>query len=345
MKRAGMQLDALFRVTSPAEAPELASRYEGYGIDGLWSAEKDHDPHLLMALAATTTKRATLGTAIALAFNRSPMSLAYTAWDLQTQSDGRYILGLGTQVRAHIERRFSAQWDQPAERLREVILALRAIWATWSSSEPLNFQGEFYKFSLMTPEFTPPPMPHPPPPIYVGAVNPRVTRLAGELCDGFHVHPFHSVKFLKQTIMPNLQAGASAAGRSLDDFRLCSSAFCIVGDTREELAEVRESVRRQLAFYASTKAYRAVLEAEGWAEVGDRLAQLAREKKWRDMPAHVSDEMVDAFAVSGGTSEIAGLLKEKYEGVLDRVAINYGPDAGVGKHDERLAKIAAEFHA
>ncbi|MBL8531997.1 MAG: TIGR03617 family F420-dependent LLM class oxidoreductase [Hyphomonadaceae bacterium] len=338
-----MQLDALFRVTSPAEAPGLAARYEDYGISGLWTAEKDHDPHLLLALAATGAKRATLGTAIALAFNRSPMSLAYTAWDLQTQSEGRYVLGLGTQVRAHIERRFSAQWERPAERLREVILSLRAIWSSWANRTPLNFEGEFYKFNLMTPEFVPPPLPQGPPPIYVGAVNPRVTKLAGELCDGFHVHPFHSAAFLKQTVIPNLEAGAHAAGRTLENFTLCSSAFCIVGDSSEELAEVRESVRRQLAFYASTKAYRAVLEAHGWEDVGDRLALMAREKKWREMPGLITDAMVDEFAVSGTTSEIAGLLKQKYDGLLQRVAINYGPDAGIARHDERLRAIAAAF--
>lgn len=335
-----MKLDALFRVTSPSEAAALAAQYEGYGIAGLWAAEKDHDPYLLLALAATRTTNASLGTAIALAFNRSPMSIAYSAWDMQTMSNGRFVLGLGTQVRAHIERRFSAQWDRPVERISEVIRSLRAIWHSWKTQTPLNFEGEFYRFNLMTPEFVPPLMPHPAPPIYVGGVNPRVTRMAGELCDGFHVHPFHSKTFLQQAVIPNLQAGATAAGRSLDNFVMCSSAFCIMGSTREEIAAIRESVRRQLSFYASTKAYRAVLEAHGWEEIGDRLAVMARERQWADMASLVTDEMIDAFAVTGGVDEIGGLLKEKYAGLLDRVAINHGPEAGSAHHDERLRAIA-----
>ncbi|GAM97768.1 probable oxidoreductase [alpha proteobacterium U9-1i] len=335
-----MRLDALFRVTSPSEAPALASQYEEYGVSGLWAAEKDHDPYLLLALAATRTHKATLGTAIALAFNRSPMSIAYSAWDLQGMSGGRFVLGLGTQVRAHIERRFSAQWDRPVERISEVIRSLRAIWHSWKTQTPLNFEGEFYRFNLMTPEFVPPQMDHLAPPIYVGGVNPRVTRMAGALCDGFHVHPFHSKVFLQRAVLPNLQAGAAAAGRSLDDFVMCSSAFCVMGDTREEISTMRESVRRQLSFYASTKAYRAVLEAHGWEEIGDRLASMARERQWADMPALISDEMIDAFAVTGGVDEIGGLLKEKYAGLLDRVAINHGPEAGSAHHDDRLRAIA-----
>ena len=341
---ASLRFDVLFRVRSVGEAAALARAYEELGVQALWSAERDHDPYLLLALAAGATRTATLGTAVALAFNRSPMSIAYTAWDLQSASQGRFVLGLGTQVRAHIERRFSAVWDQPVERLREVVESLRAIWACWKTGASLDFQGKFYQFNLMTPEFTPPPLSHPVPAIYLGGVNRRVTRMAGEVGDGFHVHPFHSVKFLKDVLRPNLEAGARAVGRTLDDLTLCSSAFCVMGDSAEEIADIRESVRRQLSFYAATKAYRAVLEVHGWQDIGDKLNRMAAAQDWRAMPRLISDEMVDAFAVIGSTGEMAGLLKARYAGLLDRVAINHGPDAGSRLHDERLRTIAKAFN-
>jgi len=340
-----LSFDVLFRVHSPADAPAAAAEYEQWGVDGLWAAEKDHDPYLLLALAGNATSRVRLGTAIALAFNRSPMSIASTAWDLQMLSQGRFVIGLGTQVRTHIERRFSASWDKPAKRMREAILSLRSIWDCWTTGEQLNFEGEFYQFTLMTPAFTPPPMPFPAPPIYLGGVNTLITQLAGELCDGFHVHPFHSTKYLSETLMPNLAEGARKAGRNLEDLTICSSAFCVIGDTREEIETTRESVRQQLSFYASTKAYRVVLEAHGWEKVGDRLRKMAAKQQWQSMPALITDEMIDAFAITGSTSEIATLLKEKYSGLLDRVAINSGPEAGSQVHDNRLANIAKAFHS
>ena len=344
MTKRPLSFDVLFRVHSPADAPKAAKAYEDWGVDGLWAAEKDHDPYLLLALAGNATKKVKLGTAIALAFNRSPMSIASTAWDLQMLSQGRFVIGLGTQVRAHIERRFSASWDMPVKRMREAITSLKTIWNTWKTGEELNFQGEFYKFSLMTPAFTPPPMPYPAPPIYLGGVNAQITQLAGELCDGFHVHPFHTIEYLRETLMPNLAKGADKAGRDLDDITICSSAFCIMGDTRQELETTRESVRQQLSFYASTKAYRKVLEVHGWDDVGVRLGKMAAQQQWQDMPALITDEMIDAFAITGSTGEMADLLKEKYAGLLDRVAINSGPEAGSKLHDERLLNIARSFH-
>jgi probable F420-dependent oxidoreductase len=283
---------------------QTARAAQDFGFAGLWTSETKHDAFLPLAIAANETHHIELGTSVAIAFSRSPMETAQTAWDLQDLSDGRFVLGLGTQVKAHITRRFSMPWDRPAARLREYILALRAIWESFQSEGPLNFVGDFYHHTLMTPFFNPGPIDHPEIPVYIAGVNTRLAKLAGEICDGFHVHPFHSPEYVRRTVIPAIAVGAKQANR-------------------EKAREQRESVRAQISFYASTPTYRTVLEAHGWEEVGERLGTLAREKKWREMPALISDEMLAAFAVEAAPDELGAVLRERYTGLIDRVTLYF----------------------
>lgn len=303
------------------EIDRTARAAEELGFAGLWTNETKHDAFLPLAVAANETRRIELGTSVAIAFSRSPMETAQTAWDLQDLSDGRFLLGLGTQVKAHVTRRFSMPWESPAARLREYILALKAIWGSFQTDAPLRFEGEFYRHTLMTPFFNPGPIGHPEIPVYIAGVNTRLARLAGELCDGFHVHPFHSPEYVRRTVRPAIAEGAEAAGRDPGRVALATSAFVVAGENAEEAAEQRESVRSQISFYASTPTYRTVLEAHGWEGVGERLGGLAREKRWREMPALVTDEMLAAFSVEAAPDEIRAALEERYEGLIDRVAL------------------------
>ena len=300
---------------------QTARAAEDLGFAGLWTSETKHDAFLPLAVAANETREIELGTSVAIAFSRSPMVTAQTAWDLQDLSDGRFVLGLGTQVKAHITRRFSMPWDRPAARLREYILALRAIWDSFQNESPLEFEGEFYRHTLMTPFFNPGPIDRPEIPVYIAGVNTRLARIAGEICDGFHVHPFHSPAYVRQIVKPAIAEGARQANRDPDHVTLATSAFVISAEDEEKAAEQRESVRTQISFYASTPTYRTLLEAHGWEEVGVRLGNMAREKKWREMPALITDEMLSAFAVEATPDEIGPALKERYEDLIDRVAL------------------------
>jgi probable F420-dependent oxidoreductase len=302
-------------------AGETARAAEVLGFAGLWTSETRHDAFLPLAIAANETERIELGTSVAIAFSRSPMEMAQTAWDLQDLSGGRFILGLGTQVRAHVRRRFSMPWDRPVARLREYILALRAIWRSFQSDGPLNFEGEFYRHTLMTPFFNPGAIEHPDVPIYIAGVNTGLARLAGEICDGFHVHPFHSPEYVRATVKPAIAEGAEKESRNPGEVELATSVFVITGESGEEIGEQREKLRAQISFYASTPTYRTVLEAHGWEEVGERLGNLARDKRWEDMPSLVTDEMLDAFAVEAALGEVGDALKERYEGLIDRVSL------------------------
>lgn len=342
-----MKLDLMYTARAFAEAgnltsaAEIAKAAEEMGFDALWTPENQHDPFLPLAVAATVTTRMKLGTAIALAFPRSPMSLAYTAWDLQTSSNGRFILGLGTQVKGHNERRFSVRWESPGPKLREIVLALRAIWRCWQYETPLNFQGQFYSFTLMPPAFSPGPIAHPHLPIYIAGVNPYICRLAGELCDGFHVHPFHSAKYLRESVLPQIEAGAHKAGRSRKDVTIVSSVFVIMGDSQKELADMREKVRRQIAFYASTRTYKPVLDAHGWGDVCLRLSEKAAKGEWDAMAQDITDEMLSEFAVIGAPDETPAMLKAKYDGLLDRLMF-YHADCP-GQREPRWRKIIEAF--
>jgi probable F420-dependent oxidoreductase len=310
---------------------------EDLGFSGLWTSETKHDAFLPLAVAANATESIELGTSVAIAFSRSPMETAQTAWDLQSLSEGRFILGLGTQVRAHVERRFSMPFGRPAARLREYILALRAIWESFQTEGPLKFEGEFYRHTLMTPFFNPGPIGHPGIPVYIAGVNTQLAELAGELSDGFHVHPFHSPTYLRRTVKPAIAEGARKAGRRAEDVELATSVFVVSGQNEEETTRQRESARSQISFYASTPTYRTVLEAHDWEPVGERLGVLAREKKWREMPAIVTDEMLGAFVVEAPPEELGPALRDRYEGLIDRVAL-YVPFVP-GQRDEFWRKV------
>lgn len=302
-------------------AGEAARAADALGFAGLWTSETKHDAFLPLAIAAQTSERIELGTSVAIAFSRSPMELAQSAWDLQRLSNGRFILGLGTQVKAHVTRRFSMPWDRPVARLRDYILALRAIWHAFQTDEPLSYEGEFYRHTLLSPFFDPGPIDHPRIPIYVAGVNTALASLAGELCDGFHIHPFHSPEYLRQTVEPAIAEGAKKQSREPDEVERAASVFVVTGEDEPEVAASRERIRSQIAFYASTRTYRVVLEAHGWEGVGVELGDLAREKKWDEMPKPITDEMLDAFAIEAAPDQIGRALRERYTGLVDRVAL------------------------
>jgi probable F420-dependent oxidoreductase len=300
---------------------EVARAAEELGFAGLWTSETKHDSFLPLAVAANATQKIDLGTSIALAFSRSPMVTAQIAWDLQDLSDGRFILGLGTQVKAHITRRFSMPWDKPASRLKDYILALRAIWRSFQTEGNLNYEGEFYRHTLMSPFFNPGPTDHPEIPIYIAGVNTRLARLAGELCDGFHVHPFHTPEYVEQVVKPAIAEGAGKEDRSPEDVQLATSVFVITGESTQAIEEQREKMRAQAAFYASTPTYRTILEVHGWEDVGEKLSDLAKNKNWDDMPNLITDEMLRTFAVEAAPDEVGLALKERYEGLIERVSL------------------------
>lgn len=313
-----MKLDTTLFTSTLNQAGDAARAAEEMGFDALWTAETSHDPFFPLVLAAQSTKKIKLGTSIAVAFPRSPMILAQIAWDLQAHSQGRFILGLGTQVKGHNERRFGIKWEHPGPKLREMIEMIHNIWACWQENARPSFTGKFYNFTLMTPFFNPGPIAYPKPPIYIAGVNEYMCRLAGELCQGFHVHPFHSIKYLDDVVLPNINKGLESKGRTRADISLSTSIFVITGKNRDEIEAAKAPVRQQIAFYASTPAYVGVLEAHGWGEVGPRLTAASKRGDWSGMAAEITDEMLDVYAVTGVHDDIVDLLKKRYTGYLDR---------------------------
>lgn len=311
-----MYIDASLPPVPLASVPEIARHAEDLGFDTLWGSETMHDPFLAGALALEHSRRMSYGTAVAIAFARSPGNIAYTAWDLAQQSSGRFILGLGTQVKAHIVRRFGMPWPASVVgHLRDMLLAVRAIWHTWQSGEPLNYQGDAYKLSLMTPFFNPGAIEHPGIPIYIAGVNTGLARLAGELADGFLVHPFHSAEYLQQVLLPAIQSGADRAGRKRSDILVSTTAFAVTSPQEEAF------VRMQIAFYASTPSYRAVMAFHGWSDVAEQLSRLAAHGQWSEMPGLVQPEMLAIFAVAATPETLPGKLAERYHGLADRLGL------------------------
>lgn len=332
-----MKLDAALPPTRLSAVPAIAKGAEEVGFAAIWTQETQHDPFLPHALIAEHTTHISSGTGIAVSFGRSPATIAYSAWDLADQSNGRFILGLGTQVKAHIERRFGMEWPASVSgKLREQIKVIRAFWDTWQHGTPLNFRGEYYKITLMSPFFNPGPIEHPNIPIYIAGVNAGLARLAGELCEGFHVHPFHTRQYLRDILLPAIAEGAAKNGRSRPDVAMTASVFAATNPAE------REFCRQQVSFYASTPSYRPVLEHHGWIEVGEKLSQLAAHGLWGDMPALVTDEMLAEFCTEASNpAELASALKERYAGLIDRVSlyIPYMP----GDKDAFWAGLTREF--
>ena len=335
-----MKIDAETAVGSPAEIPGLSKRAEEFGFDCLWVNETKHDPFLQLALASEHTKKISLGTSVALAFTRSPTTMAYTAWDLQNLSGGRLILGLGSQVKGHLERRFGMKWESPAPKMKEFVLALRAVWETWQNGAKLDFAGRFYRLDLMTPFFNPGPIERPRIPVYVAGVNQGMCRLAGTVADGIHVHPLHTVRYLREVMLPGLEGGLAKSGRRRDEFSVAASVFAAVGDTRREIESVREVYREQIAFYASTRTYRRLMDLHGWGDVCDRLHQHSVKGEWDRMASEVSDEMIGEFVVDGRWEEMGEKLVKRYGGLVDRVRL-YLPFDG----DPTWRKLVAGFRA
>ncbi|WP_405622816.1 LLM class F420-dependent oxidoreductase [Streptomyces sp. NBC_00076] len=318
-----MKVDGKLNVWGTTEVVEEARHHEKAGYDGLWASESKHDPFLPLLLAAEHTDRLEVGTAIAVAFARSPMQLAYTAHDLQSYSGGRFVLGLGSQIKPHIERRFSMPWSRPAARMREYVSALRAIWASWNEGEKLDFRGDFYSHTLMSPFFSPPPAPGGPPKVFVAAVGEAMTRVAGEVGDGLLAHGFTTERYLREVTLPTVETGLAASGRTRADFSVSHLLLTATGRTEEEMARAVDGTRRQIAFYGSTPAYRGVLELHGWGELGDELNVLsksAREDKWEAMGRLVDDEVLDTFAVVAEPDRVASEIRRRYGALVDRVS-------------------------
>jgi len=300
---------------------------EAAGYTGAWTAETNHDPFLPLLLAAEHTSKVELGTSIAVAFARSPMTLANTAWDLQAYSQGRFILGLGSQIKPHITKRFSMPWSKPAARMREMVLAIRAIWDTWENGTPLEFRGEFYTHTLMTPFFTPAASDlsgFGPPKIFLAGVGELMTEVAGEVCDGFICHGFTTERYLREVTIPALTRGRAKAGKTMDGFEIVGPSFVVTGNTAEELQQASAGTRQQIAFYGSTPAYRPVLDLHGWGDLQDRLNSLSKQGQWVEMGKLITDEVLETFAVVGEPEQIAPELTQRYGDVIQRISF-YAP--------------------
>jgi probable F420-dependent oxidoreductase len=306
------------------EAAAEAARLAAIGYDGVYTLEGSADPFLPLVLAAEHAPGLDIATGIAVAFPRNPMHLAYQAWDLQTFSGGHFLLGIGSQVKAHIEKRFGIGFSPPAPRMREYIRALRAIFACWQSGERLHFEGEYYRHTLMTPMFNPGPNPFGPPPVLLGALGPVMTEVAGEVADGLIVHPFNNLPFLLEAALPAVGRGLGKAGRRRQDFTVQLNARVITGETVESRAAARRSVRDLLGFYASTPAYRPPMEALGYGDLQPELNRLSKAGRWGELGDHIDDDFIAAFCTSGEPDEIAGKLLEKFGAHADRLAI-YAP--------------------
>ena len=319
-----MKVDGGIGAQSLERVPEAARRQEELGYDGIWSAETSHDPFFPLLLAAEHTERVDLGTGIAVAFARNPMTLASVAYDLQSFSGGRFVLGLGSQIKPHITKRFSMEWSHPAARMRELILAIRAIWDCWDNGTKLDFRGDFYTHTLMTPFFNPGPNPHGDARIFLAGVGELMTEVAGEVCDGFLCHGFTTERYLREVTIPALERGAAKAGRTLDDIEVSGPAFVVTGTDDEEMERSVVGTKQQIAFYGSTPAYRGVLELHGWGDLQDDLNRMSKEGKWKEMGELITDDILHTFAVVGSPEDIAQGLKERYGDVVSRISF-YAP--------------------
>lgn len=306
-----MKIDGALLATELADAGRAARAYEERGFDGVLSFEGSHDPFVPLVLAAAATERVELTTAIAIAFARNPMTTAYVANDLQLASKGRFILGLGSQIRPHIEKRFSEAWSRPNARMREFVRALRAIWGSWQNGSRLDFRGDFYRHTLMTPFFSPGRNPYGPPRVYLAGFGPGMVRVAGEVADGWIIHPLHTPEFVRAVALPALAAGRAASGRLDDEVEISCQTITMIGSNDEEIERARQKARAQIAFYGSTPAYRILLDHHGWGDLQPELNRLSKEGRWAEMAQRIHDEMVDAVGVSGTPLEAGRRIAER----------------------------------
>lgn len=314
-----MKIDAALLVTDMKQVAGRVRELEEAGFDGCFTFEGPHEPFMPLVLAAEHSKL-DIGTGLAVAFARTPMTVASSAHDLQHFSGGRFWLGLGSQIKPHIEARYSMPWSKPVTRMKEFVRALRAIFASWNINEKLDFRGEFYTHTLMPPMFSPGPAEGGVPPIYLGGVGPKMTEAAGEVADGMLLHPFHTERSLEDVMLPNLQKGLAASGRRLPDFALCAQVLVVTGKEEAQLEGARAMVRNQIAFYASTPAYRSVLEAEGRGDLQPELRRLTKEGRWHEMAGLIDDELLGRVAAVGAPSEVAEILHARYGSLAARLA-------------------------
>jgi probable F420-dependent oxidoreductase len=339
-----MKVDYYYASRPPEHAGDAAREAADMGYDGFFTAETQYDPFFPITLGAQEAPELEYGTAIAVAFPRSPTVMAMTSWDLARQTGGKFLLGLGTQVRGHIVRRFGSYWSgKPAPQLREYIEAMRAVWDCWQNGTPLAYEGEFYSLSLMTPFFNPGPIKHPDVPVYIAGVGPYLSALAGEMCDGFHVHPFHTVDYLDQVVFPNMGRAAEEAGRSLDDVEMVTTVFIMTGRNDEEIAQAMEPVRQQISFYASTPSYRSVLEASDW-DFGEKLHAMSKRGEWDKMPAAVPDEALEGAGVIAPIDELASAIRDRYGDRIQRVGF-YSLGSVLMEDHDALKQVIAGLQA
>ena len=330
--------------TDLRNAVASAQEAEAAGYDGAWSVETAHDPFFPLLLAAEHTERLELGTSIAVAFARNPMNLAHIGWDLQSFSKGRFILGLGSQIKPHITKRFSMEWSHPAPRMREMILAIRAIWDTWQNGAPLAFRGEFYTHTLMTPFFTPDPADLSDfgvPKIFLAGVGEMMTEVAGEVCDGFICHGFTTERYLREVTLPALARGRAKAGKSMGEFEIVGPSFVVTGSDEAEITAAKSGTRQQIAFYGSTPAYKGVLELHGWHGLHEELNALSKKGGWVEMGNLIDDEILNTFAVVAEPDRIAPELLRRYGDVVQRISF-YAP---YKMHPDRWRQVLTALQA
>jgi probable F420-dependent oxidoreductase len=330
--------------TNLSKAASSAQDLERAGYTGGWTAETSHDPFFPLLLAAEHTETLELGTSIAVAFARNPMNLANIGWDLQSYSKGRFILGLGSQIKPHITKRFSMDWSHPAPRMREMVLAIRAIWDCWTNGSKLDFRGDFYTHTLMTPFFTPDKADlgdFGVPKIFLAGVGELMTEVAGEVCDGFLCHGFTTEKYLREVTIPALARGRAKAGKTMEGFEIVGPSFVVTGNNDEELEKAAAGTRQQIAFYGSTPAYKPVLEIHGWGGLQEELNALSKQGKWVEMGTLIDDEVLNTFAVVGQPEKIAPELGRRYGDVIQRISF-YAP---YESDRERWTQVLADVKA
>lgn len=316
-----MKVDSSGYASTARLAADGVAAAESAGYDGGWVIETQCDPFVSLAVAAGSTQRIQLGTAIAVAFARNPMTVAMQANDLHLLSEGRFLLGLGSQIKPHITKRFSMPWSHPAARMREFVLAVRAIWHAWATGERLNFRGDFYTHTLMTPFFDPGPNPHGSPPVFLAGVGELMTEVAGEVADGFLCHGFSTERYVREVTLPALARGRAKVGKTLEGFQISGPGFLAIGSTEEEIATAVAAIRQQISFYGSTPAYRKVLELHGWGDLQDELTALSKRGRWDTMPELIDDEVLNTFAIVGTPEEVPAEIARRYGDIVQRFTV------------------------